>query len=176
MSENQFDEAAAKAAGVVTEEPIFNDYWGFSDVIKHYLPDGVQYFEIQKMNEGQKSEYQRNTRSDITVARQSGDAKLKSDPAGERKALLMASVVGWYMLKKGPSGEAVEVNFNKTAGPESFEKWLAIADPVIVEGLEKAVRKHNPWLLAEMSVEDIDREIENLKEMREVAVKREAGE
>jgi hypothetical protein len=41
--------------------------------------------------------------------------------------------------------------------------------------IEKDVRKHNPWLLQEMSVEDIDKEIASLEEMREVKLKEEAG-
>ncbi len=174
--ESNMDVEAAAAAGVATEEQVFVDYWGFSDTTKHLLPDGEQYVEIKKMNEGEKSKYQNDTRSDITVARNTGDARLKADPAAERKALLMTCVVGWHMFKKGSDGKPELVDFHQKAGPNSFEKWLAMADPVIVEGIEKACRKYNPWLLTDMTVEDIDREIENLNELREAAVKREAGE
>lgn len=168
----QMDVAAAEAAGVQVTEPVLANYWGFEETTQHVLPDGVQYFEIKKMNEGDKAKYQSATRSDIRLQRQTGDAHLKADPAAERHALLMACVVGWKLF--GPDGK--ELKFNKDAGPFSFKSWLSGANPKIVEDLEKACRKFNPWLMADMSVEDIDREIENLNEMREVALKREQGE
>lgn len=176
MDDSNLDVDAARNAGVALEEDVFVDYWGFDDRVKHFLPDGKQYFEIQKMNEGQKSAYQKATRSDITVAKTTGDARLKADPAEERKALLMACVTGWNLRFRNKDGIMEAVAFNKDQGPYSFTKWLEKADPVIVEGIEKACRKHNPWLLAEMKSEDIEREIDNLKEMLEVAKKREAGE
>ena len=72
--------------------------------------------------------------------------------------------------------EIIQIPFSLSANKFNLEKWLSVADPRLVEDLEKACRKLNPWLLADMSVEDIDREIESLKEMREEAAKREAGE
>jgi hypothetical protein len=57
-----------------------------------------------------------------------------------------------------------------------LKEWLENANPRLVEDLEKEIRKANPWLLAEMSVADIEREIENLEEMKKVAQEREAGE
>ena len=168
----QMDEAAARAAGVVTEHKVQQSYWGFDDREKFFFPDGFTYIEIKKMTEGDKSRYQSLTRSDISIKRATGDANLKSDPAAERHALLMSAVCGWNLL--GPDGKPT--TFNKDAGPISFKAWLDKADPKLVEGLEKAIRKFNPWLLQDMTVEDIDKEIANLQEMREEAVKREEGE
>lgn len=180
MSQPVMDTEAARSAGVTVNEELFVDYFGFEDQDKHYLPDGKQYFLLQRMNEGQKSRYQKDIRSDITIARSTGDAKMKADPAGERHALIKACVIDWYMLRKGSDGHPEPIPFS---GPgaggrnaPSLEKWLSVADPKLVEDLEKACRKLNPWLLSEMSVEDIDREIDSLKEMREEAVKREQGE
>lgn len=180
MSESfgTMDESAAQAAGVRTEDEVFTDFWGFSDTKNHYLPDNKQYFIIQRMNEGAKAKYQREIRSDITIQRATGDAKMKADPATERHALLSACVVGWHMLAKDPqTGKPFEVPFSLSGGGKlNFQSWLAGADPRWVENLEKECRKLNPWLLQEMTTEDIDKEIENLKEMREAAAKREAGE
>lgn len=179
MSESYgtMDTAAAAADGIRTEEEVFTDYWGFSDTKNHYLPDGRQYFIIQRMNEGAKAKYQREIRSDITIQRSTGDAKMKADPATERHALLGACVVGWHILAKDPqTGLPYEVPFSHSTGKQNFQSWLAGADPRLVESLEKECRKLNPWLLQEMTVADIDKEIENLKEMREAAEKREAGE
>lgn len=177
MTDN-YDHEAAAAAGVVTEEDVFVDYFGFEDIQKHFLPDRKQYFVLQRMNEGQKSRYQRDTRQDVKIERSTGDAKLRTDPATERHALIKACVINWFMFRKNPAtGKVEEVPFSESGrGLGNLDQWLAVADPKLVEDLEKACRKLNPWMLAELSVDDIDKEIENLKEMREAAVKREQGE
>lgn len=177
MTETTYDEAAARADGVTLEEEVFVDYFGFTDQQKHFLPDGKQFFLLQRMNEGQKARYQREIRSDITIQRSTGDAKMKTDPASERHALIKACVINWNLRTRDPhTRDIVEVPFTLSAGKINLESWLSVADPKIVEDLEKACRKLNPWLLADMSVEDIDREIDSLREMREEALKREAGE
>lgn len=177
MTETNYDEAAARADGVTLEEEVFVDYFGFSDTQKHFLPDGKQWFMLQRMNEGQKAKYQREIRSDITIQRSTGDAKMKTDPATERHALIKSCVIDWNLRTRDErTREIIQIPFSLSANKFNLEKWLSVADPRLVEDLEKACRKLNPWLLADMSVEDIDREIESLKEMREEAAKREAGE
>lgn len=155
------------------EQEVFEDYYGFDSSEKWYFPDGKQYIEFKVMTEGAKARFQKLTNRDLILERTSGNARMKVDQASERHALLEESVTFWYMLRKN----------EKTGKPEpipysahEFKNWLNKANPKLVEDLEKAIRKANPWLLAEMTVEDIDREIENLKEMREVAEKRERGE
>lgn len=174
---------AMAAAGVDTEDSLFEDYFGFDEKQTFYLPDGKQYIEFQVMTEGKRAQYQRATNRDITLQRTTGDAKMKVDPATDRQELLKASVVGWHIVRHHPNKGAksdpaswVPVPFSIGSPGGEFEKWLAGTNPKIVDALEKAVRKSNPWLMAEMSVEDIDKEIENLHEMREEAVKRERGE
>lgn len=170
--QDNVDVSAAQRDGVTTDEQVMQSYWGFDIRDKVYLPDEKQYVEIKKMNEGDKSKYQGETRSDITLQRNTGDARLKADPAAERTALLMSCVVGWNIV--GPDGS--ELNFNKTSGQYSLKAWLLVADPSIIEKIEKGCRKLNSWLLNDLSVEDIDKAIDDLKDQREEAVKREAGE
>lgn len=146
-------------------EPI--DYFGFSERHKHYLPDGKQYVEFEAMNEGARKRFQQKTNRDLVLERQSGNARMKVDPATERHILITESVKDWHIMRKGAM-----VPFAK----RNLEDFLELAPPSIIDGIEKAIRKANPWLLGEMSVADIDKEIENLQEMREVAAKREAGE
>lgn len=143
------------------------DYFGFQRTDRHFLPDGVSYFEITAMNEGQKTNYQKKTSRDLVLERNSGNARMKVDPASERHELILECTVGWNLTRGGQP-----VPFNKV----QMGDFLTLTDPKIVEDIEKAIRKMNPWLLAEMKVEDIDREIENLQEMRAVAVERERGE
>lgn len=156
-------QAAAAAAGENVETPVYEDYFGFAESHKWYFPDGKQFIEFQRMNEGQKAQFQRRTNRDLVVERASGNARMKMDVASERHELIKAAVVGWFVYREGspaPYSNAV------------LEQWLAVADPKLVEDLEKEIRKNNPWLLQDMSVEDIDKEIENLKEMRDLALER----
>lgn len=143
------------------------DYFGFQETHKHYLPDGVSYFEFITMNEGAKAKYQKSTSRDLVLERTSGNARMKVDPATERHELIQACVIDWNLTRGDEP-----VKFNRI----QLGDFLTLASPRIVEDLEKAIRKVNPWLLAEMTVADIDREIENLKEMRDVAEERERGE
>lgn len=149
------------------DQQVYDDYFGFASSEKWYLPDGKQYFEFEVMNEGKKSKFQKKTQRDVVLERQSGNARMKMDAAQERHELIKESVIGWNLYRGGQA-----VPFTDRA----LNDWLSLTNPKLVEGLEKAIRKANPWLLAEMTVEDIDKEIENLQEMRKVAEERELGE
>lgn len=152
--------------GTVVQAETFDDYWSFSETKRFMLPDGKQWIDFQVMNEGQKSDYQRRTNRDIKINRKSGDATLRNDIAEERHALIVSSVVGWNM-RKGNDW----VGFDKRI----LETWLGVANPRVVEDLEMEIRKANPWLQGEMTLEDIDKEIERLQELRIETEKREAG-
>jgi len=148
-------------------EGVQQDYFGFSASDKFFFPDKMTYIEFTKMNEGKKKDYQDKTSKDLVLERTSGNARMTVLQGSERHELIKACVVGWNLTRGGQPVPFNQVNLND---------FLTLTDPTIVEGLEKAIRKANPWLLGEMSVADIDKEISNLQEMREVAAKREAGE
>jgi hypothetical protein len=152
-------------------EPAYEDYYGFKASKKWYFPDGLQYIEFKVMSEGDRKRFQSETRADLELVRTTGNARMKMDPGTERWTLLEGSVIGWNVQQRTPNGWKA-VPFDK----QKFQQWLGGADPKLVDDFEKAVRKANPWLLQDMTVEDIDKEIDNLKEMREIAVKREQGE
>lgn len=160
------------APGGQLVEPAYEDYFGFTDRKKWYFPDGFQFIEFKVMSEGDRKRYQADTRADVTVERASGNAKMSMDPGSERWTLIKTSVIDWHLMKKTPQNKWQKVEYNKQA----FENWLGSANPTLVDALEKEIRKANPWLLQDMTVEDIDKEIASLQEMREVAVKREQGE
>lgn len=143
------------------------DYFAFSQTHKFYLPDNVQYIEFIKMNEGAKKKFQDTTSSDMVLERRSGDARVSVKQGTQRHELIKSCVVDWHMLRGGQP-----VQFSKV----QLGDFLELADPAIVEGLEREIRKINPWLLGEISSEDIRKEIRNLEEQLEIAEKREAGE
>lgn len=165
-------EQAMQAAGVPTTEPQYVDYFGFSSTERYPLPDGRQWIEFERMNEGKKREFQKLTSRDLRVQRATGDALMKVDPGLERQELIKLSMTGWYLMQPDPKnpGEWRAAPFDGS----NIKRFLEGANPEIIDGLEKAIRKANPWMMDEMSVEDIDKEIESLQDMRKVAEEREA--
>jgi hypothetical protein len=146
--------------------PGYEDYWGTDETIRHNLPDGKQYFEIKVMNEGERAKFQRLTNQDLIVNRDNS-ARVKMDPARERHSLITTSVVGWNLYK---GGEVVGFS------PQILEKWLSAAPPKIVDDLEFAIRKANPWMQADMEPDQIREEIGRLEELLQQTIDRQAGE
>ncbi len=153
------------------EEKVYEDYFGFDETERWFFPDQKQYIEFHVMNEGQRAKFQKLTNKDITLRRQSGDASIKVDPAEERRALLTSSVTGWLIYRQGEP-----VPFSIGSPGANFEQWLDRANPKLVDDLEFTIRKANPWMQADMSVDQIDEEMDRLRELREQAVERQRGE
>ena len=147
------------------------DYFGFQSFEKYYLPDGISWFELQRLNEGQKAEFQKNTQRDMILEKGSGNARFKIDPAVERHALIEAAVVGWNLTRNGQP-----VPFDKRGRANPLRDFLQLADPKIVEDIELKIRKMNPWLMSDLTVKEIDEQIAELEDMRKIAEEREAGE
>lgn len=147
-------------------ESIQVDYFGFEERHRCYLPDGTSFIEHKTLTEGDRRKYLNKTNRDVRVAKGSGDAIIKMAPGDERAELLKAAITGWNLVRNGEP-----VGFNVP----NLEKFLAAANPRIVDLIEKDIRKHNPWLLAEMTIEDIDREIANLTELRETVEREQEG-
>jgi hypothetical protein len=143
------------------------DYFGFSKDTKFWFPDHKTYLILQAMNEGAKKKFQKLTQRDLVLERTSGNARMRVDAATERHEMIRESVKEWNLVR---GDTPVPLN------ERNMKDFLELADPTLIEEIEKAIRKLNPWMLAEMTVEDIDREIANLQDMRKVAEERERGE
>jgi hypothetical protein len=152
------------------------DYFGFSGNERWYFPDGKQWLEFRRMNEGERAKFQRMTRPDVTINQKSGDAKVPFDAAKERWELITTSVTDWHVVGKQKNGAMGLVPFSKGSPNAALNQWLVVADPVVVTELERAIRKANPWMTSEMSVDQIDKEIANLEEMKKDILEREASE
>lgn len=150
---------------------LYIDYWGTDETHRHTLPDGKQWFEFQIMDEGARSRFQKLTNTDLTVMRDN-TAKVKMDPAAERHTLIKESVINWNLMQKGPDGNWSAAPWSK----RNLEQWLEKAPPKIVDELEFAIRKANPWMQADMSVEEIDKEIGRLYDLRKDVEARKSGE
>lgn len=154
---------------VETNSPVAQmDYFSFSSEETFTFPDGISQITFAVMNEGKKSKFQKITQRDLVMERSSGNARMKVDPSIERHALINESITGWNLKR----GQGIDVPFNQ----RSRDDFMQLADPKVIEELEKAIRKANPWMLADMKSEDIQQEIDNLEEMKVIALEREAGE
>lgn len=154
----------------------FENYYSFDETETWFFPDNKQWIQFRKLTEGDRAKYLKATRSDVHLNQKSGEARIPFDQSADRKELLLHSIVDWYIVMF-TSGRPQLVAFNPGKSPGGvLAQWIDRANPAVLAQLEKAIRKANPWLLNEMSVEQIDKEIADLQELRVVAEKREAEE
>lgn len=155
----------SEAEGRPLEVTVYEDYWGTKGETTHYMPDGKQYFTIKKMDEGDRARYQFESGMQMTSMRKTGDTKIDINQAKDREALVCASVKGWFLVKDG-----VQVPFNAQA----LRAWVKGSDPKLLDKLLMSIRKFNPFLQEDLSVKDIDEQMQELRELRDIAEKREA--
>lgn len=153
----------------------YEDYYGFDERERWYFPDGKQWIEFKKLTEGDRARFLKATRSDVHLNQKSGEARIPFDQSKERKELLMAACTDWHVVQRvKKTGEFRPMPWVSGSPGSTFSMWIDGANPSLLADLEKAIRKSNSWLLGEMSVEQIDKEIADLTELREVAAEREA--
>ena len=157
-----------------TEEPevLYEDYWGAAATVRHHLPDGKQWFEIQPMNEGARARYQKLTSRDVVMSQKKDEAKISMDPATDRQTLIKESVIDWHLMQKDSDGKFYPAPFAK----RNLEQWLEKAPAHIVDKLEHAIRMANPWLQAEMTLDDLYEERDRLDDLIKQKKAEEAGE
>jgi hypothetical protein len=153
-----------------TPQPVQADYFGVDVTEKHMLPDGISYLLLQKLDEGARRLYLNKTNSDVLLERASGNARIKSERGEERRILFEAAIVGWNLAREGRP-----VPFSNNGRGSELGKFLDHADPTLMDDVEKHIRLMNPWLLTDMTVEAIDKEIASLEEMRAKLVEQEEG-
>ena len=166
----QIAEAAMEEQGVSSSLPVQADYFGFTETHRVMLPDGISWIEHQTLNEGARRQYLNKVNKEVAIKRVSGDAVMKMQSGDDKHTLLEAAIVGWNIIQGGKP-----LTFSKGSKGSTLNQFLEAAPPKIVDIIETDVRKHNPWLMADLSVEDIDKQIEELNTMREAKLKEEAG-
>jgi hypothetical protein len=162
----------------------YQDYYGFDERDKWYFPDGKQWIEFKKLTEGDRAKYMKATRSDVHLNQKTQEARIPFDQSQDRKQLLLHSVTDWHIVRftrsNGRITAVTPLPFPEGAGARTpggaLAQWIDSANPAILAELEKAIRKANPWLLNELSVEQIDKEISDLTELRKAAEEREIRE
>lgn len=166
----QEEEAEAALAGAQGDVPAPVDYFAAAETYIVTLPDGVSKLTCQVFNEGMRKKYQKAGNKEVRIHRASRDAYFKISSAEEREALLESAIVGWN-LQSMHRGEMVEKPFNQS----TLKDFLQKAPPSVIDHIEKEVRKQETWLLDDMTVEDIDKQIEELQELRSEVEAREEG-
>lgn len=128
--------------------------------------EALQFITFSVMNEGQKTRYQKATNRDIRIDRKTDQAMFSADVAADRQALIRAAVVDWrlYRVEQTRTGvrEPREIRFS----PSELDRWLMSTNPRIVEDLELAIRKANPWLITDDATEEeLEEQIAELNEL-----------
>lgn len=158
--------ARLRETGQPIEDVVFVDYFGMDIRHRTELPDGRSFVEHKELSEGERKKIQNESQRDVRLQKVTGDALIRSRPGDERHSLLRAAITGWNLRSAG-----AEVPFND----RNLQKFLDTAPPRVIDLIQKDIYKHNPWLLQEMTVEEIDKQIADLQEMREVKVQEEEG-
>lgn len=174
-------DTAAAPASELEVEPEFVNYWGVQETLRFDLPDGRQYFDIKPMDEGAKSRFQKMTNKGIRMNQRSQEAHLDVDPADERHHLILESVVGWRLFQKDPKDER---GYSELPCPEDdSRRKRTIRDtilegfsPKIIQDLEFFIRTSNPWMQADMDIEELYKERDRVDELIKQAKEQAAGE
>lgn len=162
----QRTDAAMREAGVPVTEAVQVDYFDFEVTHTVQLPDGISFIEHKEMTEGQRKKYLNSINRDVIVHRQTGDARMRMAPGDERHALLLTAISGWNLKRAGQP-----LPFNEG----NLKKFLDAASPKVIDLIDKEVRKANAWLIQDMSVEDIEKEIATLEELKATKLAEESG-
>lgn len=145
------------------DDVTYEDYWGVQETFQFDLKDGKQYFVIKPMDEGAKTRFQKLTNKGIRMNQRSQEAHLDIDPADERHTLIRESVVDWHIMQKDPKAESGwselpcpddEVR-RKRVIRENFAGEDAKFNPKIIQELEFFIRTKNPWMQADMDLEEL---------------------
>lgn len=146
----------------------YEDYFGFDETHRYMLPDGRQYIEFKTLNEGDLGKYQQALNRDVLIEKGTGNARVKMNQVEERHAMLLTAVTGWHLMRRDRQGKWVEAKFSAGRDGE-FHQWMKKAHPRLIQDLDEAVRKANPFLLAANTetLEAIDKQIADLQEQRE---------
>lgn len=166
---------------VLHAEPLYENYWGTDETYTYTLKDGKQFFVIQPMDEGKKARFQRKTNKGIRVNQSTNDAHLDVDPAGERHQLILDSVIDYNLMQLSvgadPRNPDSWSKFPVSNPPSrNLQEWLLRANPKTVQDLEFFIRTKNPWMQADMDVEEIDKEIDRLHTLRQQVLEQKEGE
>jgi hypothetical protein len=148
------------------------DYFGVDERHRFDLPDGKSWIEFKVLNEGEKSEWEKSTQGDVVFERNSGNARMRPNSADARHKLITLAVTDWNLKRRDKQTGRME----QVSIAHGLRDWLRYTNPKLVVDLEAAIRKQNPFLIVDLTIEEIDKQIEELQEQRKLLVERQQGE
>jgi hypothetical protein len=155
---------AMRDAGVATEEKVQVDYFAFEDTQNVYFPDGTSYVTIQALNEGGRRQYLNAVNREVRIDKASGDARMQLANGDERRILLSRAIIGWNLVRSSKNGgEAQPLKFQES----TLGEFLTRANPKIIDIIDKEVRAQNPWLMNDVTLEDLLKQRDELDEQIE---------
>ena len=123
-------------------------YFGTDQKKKVFLPETKdQYFEIQKMNEGRRIQYEEVTNKPISMNQTTQEMTMSISLGANRKALIDNSVTAYDILW----GEEGTKMSNKKENGVWLDQgaWDKVRDEMpsdIAEVIVKEINELNPWL------------------------------
>lgn len=152
-------------------DPVPVNYYGGDVTDRYEFPDGVQWVEVKEFTEGDRRKYLMAINKDIRVERQSGNAYLHNTAGVDRYELLQIAIIDWNLYKPDSEGKMNLVKYNQ----HELRIFLQQGKPSLFEKIELKVRALNPWLMQDLTIEQIDEQIEQLQETKEIMLREEAG-
>jgi hypothetical protein len=125
-------------------------YFGTDQKKKVFLPDTKdQWFEIQKMNEGNRRQYEEATNNPISMNQTTQEMTMKISLGANRKALIENSVIAYDILW---GDEGTKLSNKKENGIwVDSGAWDKVRDEMpsdIAELIVKEINELNPWLVS----------------------------
>lgn len=161
------DEVAARRAEVLervgandgpTDDHVQADYFGASQVHVVLLKDGVSTISHKTLMEGEKRDYMNKVNRDLTLNRKTDDAKVRLAPGDDRAELFKLAICDWSIVRDGRPYAFTAQHLNDV---------LRMFPPDVLDDVEKDIKVKNAWLLADVSIEDLEKEIADLTELLE---------
>lgn len=123
-------------------------YFGTDQKKKVFLPETKdQYFEIQKMNEGRRIQYEEVTNKPISMNQATQEMTMSISLGANRKALIDNSVVSYEIIW---GEEGTKMSNKKESGAWLDQgAWDKVRDEMpsdIAEIIVKEINELNPWL------------------------------
>lgn len=157
----------------------YENYWGVEDTFKFMLPDGKQYFEVKPMDEGAKTRFQKLTNKGIRMNQRSQEATIDVDPSDERHTLIEQSVVDWKIMQRDRDGNWSELpcpvderQRKRSLSDNILEKF----NPKAIQDLEFFIRTKNPWMQADMDLDQMNEELDRITLLIKQKKEQDAGE
>jgi len=158
--------AGEPVADEAVEVPQRRDFFGAKEDEIVELDDAGSHVRVKYFVAGDKSKYLKALNRQVELGKD-GKSRIQISGAEDQAALLRVAITGWGIYQ----GERALPFTNN-----NLRDFLSKAPVDVLDTIEKQVRKMNPFLDDELTVEEIDAQITDLEELRAELIEREGKE